>query len=351
MQLLSHALRAAFAACLIIGAVNGLARAEGPIVQVPTLYEATARFQVVDASTDLVLDKPGMMSRAYQRMRVTRTYDITRTKSIEAVVVAEKWDKDFPRLDDGELTAFGKTRFRALVGRIQKNVTVRSEAAGEGVEIIAVIVRDTDPDRAAAIANKLGENYLRQVRKELDDQLLTAKKKCDGEVTRYGRMVNELNLALYRFYQKESTTRLWGRVGLPSQDEIAMELREVKENTQVKSARQRVERLVEAGKDRNTGDAYVIELARLRSELDAAEVRAAERAERQEPLEILQRNYFIVLHEERRILGQLEDAQARLAFWSAKVRECELELVLAVSDFGVRLTWLEWATEGELVVE
>ncbi len=318
----------------------------------PRLYETTARMQI---SVNPEYMPPDSLANEYRRLKALRNHHLTCRKAIERVVKDLNIDqgKDFPRIEDGTFSSVGRKNHDALVERIQKQVTIVAEVDTNEVQLIAIRVRYSDEKMAREIADKLSENYRRDLRMSLDDSLLSLKNQYGKEVERYQKKSFELEGALRRF--SLSLPPLYRVVdeGFPAVSQVERDLKMLKEGTALATARQRLARLREAGKDKATGDLYVIELARLQSEVDAAEAvsKENESIEMEERVEAFLRNHAAEKKIWRRITEEQAEARAELNYWETRWRTCSLALAHAVSGRTYHITVFEFAPTGKPVVQ
>ncbi|MEX2216613.1 MAG: hypothetical protein WD768_21040 [Phycisphaeraceae bacterium] len=165
-------------------------------------YWAEAKFQ---RRSDSNSADSNVVPDTYRRIQQMMQYNFKGRPAIVQLIKDLNLDQGpkYPRMEDNELTLDGKRAYNELIAELTNSVRVSHQVNSEQVELISVSFTHMDRELTPKVPDKLVENYLRQVRKELDETLLEQKKFFDNEVTRYGRKVQELEQNRQRFMVKE----------------------------------------------------------------------------------------------------------------------------------------------------
>lgn len=164
----------------------------------PREYRAEAKFKrFSEASVDVSRDT--MIPAEYEKLRSLMQHNFRGRPAIEQLIKDQNLTKGFPRTADGELTADGRLQYEQLIREMSSRITVNTEVDNEQIELVGVSFTHEDRALAPKVANTLVDNYIRNVRTQLNEALMKQKKFFDGEVNRYKRKVSELEGAKLRF--------------------------------------------------------------------------------------------------------------------------------------------------------
>ncbi len=301
----------------------------------PALFEAAARFQVRMIESG----EPGArhLAQMNQMMRRIRPYNLHGPVAVEQALRDTMLDT-WPRDEKGEVTQEGRPIMEARIESVIANVTIDS-IGDSGIELITVKVRDAKADHAVALANRLMENYITNVRREMDDTLLLEHRFHEAEMTRYHRRCRELEGALLRF-------RLVNKVeGVDIGDPIAVfsALDDAPLRKNLDDARRRLDRLRELTKGITPGDQLILEQLRLEEAVESAEAALKLHAENKEHIAVINRNFFQLRNEHDKIVNELAAARENHAFWKEKLHITDQAMTFANGLFGPRLAIIQRA--------
>lgn len=165
----------------------------------PRSYKSDAKFQrKSDTTLNATQDKTVMQT--YSRIRSLMQYDFKGEPAIDQLIKdVDLLHKDLPMTDDSTLTEDGRIQYASLVTKLRQGISVRQEVGNSAIDLVSVSYTGEDPEICRDVVNTLIETYLKKVRTELDDSLIQQKKFFSQEVTRYRRMLSELETAKLRF--------------------------------------------------------------------------------------------------------------------------------------------------------
>ncbi len=165
----------------------------------PREYTAEAKFKRRSETSMSPQAGGNPIGEEYGRIRALMQYNFKGRPAIEQLITDLSLTTGFPRTADGELTADGKILYNDLVNRLSRSISVSNQVASDQIDLVSVSYTSTDREMVPKVCNQIVENYIRTVRKQMDDTLLEQKKFFESEVNRYRRRVGELENARLQF--------------------------------------------------------------------------------------------------------------------------------------------------------
>lgn len=126
-------------------------------------------------------------------------YDIKGRATIEQLIRDLSWDAGIPVDEDGKHTLKGEKTFEDLIVQLRKDLKIEFVIDTPSVKMIRVSYEHADPAKVAPVVNRVMDNYLKRLRKELTDELLVTKKFFEAERNRYDTLVKELHVHQLKF--------------------------------------------------------------------------------------------------------------------------------------------------------
>ena len=159
---LLHALRKRKWLILLCAVAVGGAVAAGTVRQ-PKVYKAVARL-LIDAEMPKILGEDATIDELSAQARTQAAfyntqYQIIKSRSVvRAAIKAAELEQNAAFLASYEITApEGEDRLKAIEGVMKNILRVSPEVQSR---IVNLVVEDYDPERAARIANQIGQSYI-----------------------------------------------------------------------------------------------------------------------------------------------------------------------------------------------
>jgi uncharacterized protein involved in exopolysaccharide biosynthesis len=169
---------------------------------IPLKYTSVARFERrSDSATDNI--SKNNRNESFETMKLTLEEDLCGNRAVEAVVEKLHLDADLPRDEKNELTVDAQIAKNKIIKNICDGLRVewiRSQA----VDQISLYCSCVDPDKAAAIANALVEQYQNNVSEQIVTRLRQSRDFLKTQVQQAQKQVVALTQAKTDFESKHS---------------------------------------------------------------------------------------------------------------------------------------------------
>jgi uncharacterized protein involved in exopolysaccharide biosynthesis len=164
--------------------------------QVPRSYQASARFT---RESDIAMKQDEFMERNVDTLRRMLAENIKGRKAVESVIDDLQLTQGMLKTADGELTAQGRQAKEDLIRNMQRRISVRFAVQTDQLDYVTVSYTDVKRDLVPRVVNQIVENYIRDVRQTLDENLVNAKAFFDREVARLRSRVADLEKRKLQF--------------------------------------------------------------------------------------------------------------------------------------------------------
>lgn len=158
---------------------------------VPREYRAQAIFEREnDSALEQMANSP--VERNVAQIRMQMNQHVKGRHAIEQLIEDLNLNEGLIRGEDGELTPQGRIAKEDLIQELQSRISISPSILSTTLDQVMVSFTHPDRELAPRVVNQLVDNYIRQVRQHLDENLVNAKGFFENQVSHFEGQIRKL---------------------------------------------------------------------------------------------------------------------------------------------------------------